>query len=297
MNALQQLIAEREAALPPQTDAYRVHDGTRWPGVFIDALADRLLVSLRDTELPPQLRAMLLGTGRPVYVKRLDRDVKLPPQFLGGTPLPPAPRFEIQENGVRYIMDMEAGYSQGIFLDQRDNRAELRRRCRAGMTVLNTFSYTGAFSVCAALAGARTTTLDLAQPCLTWCRENMAANGLDSAEHHFCKGDTLHWLDRFARQGRVFDAIVLDPPTFSRDEKGRIWRVESDYGRLVAKAAACLAPGGFMLCTTNCRKLTPKGFRQLVAEGAPQARLSSTPMPFDFDGEPYLKTLWVEDIR
>ncbi len=293
MNALQQLMATREAKLPPRTNAWRVHDGTLWRGVFIDALADRLLVSLRDCELPAALREMLLATGRPVYLKRLDNDVKLPPQYMGGAE-PPAPRFEIEENGVRYIMDMEAGYSQGIFLDQRDNRAELRRRCREGMTVLNTFSYTGAFSVCAALAGACTTTLDLAQPCLSWCRENMAANGIDSNAHHFCKGDTLHWLDRFARQGRLFDAIVLDPPTFSRDEKGRIWRVERDYGKLVAKAAACLAPGGFILCTTNCRKLSDKGFRKLVAEGAPHARLTSSPMTFDFDGEPYLKTIWLQ---
>ncbi len=293
MDALQQLIAEREAKLPPHTNAYRVHDGTRWPGVFIDALADRLLVSLRDCELPPALRNMLLSTGRPVYLKRLDNDVKLPPQYIGGGEAPPA-RFEIEENAARYLMDMEAGYSQGIFLDQRDNRARLRASCHEGMTVLNTFSYTGAFSICAALAGACTTTLDLAQPCLNWCRENMALNGIDSNEHHFCKGDTLHWLDRFARQGRVFDAIVLDPPTFSRDEKGRIWRVERDYGKLVAKAAACLAPGGFILCTTNCRKLSDKGFRKLVAEGAPHTRLSTSPMTFDFDGEQYLKTIWVQ---
>ncbi len=292
MDALCQLIRQREAKLPPHTNAYRVHDGTLWRGVFIDALADRLLVSLRDTELPAPLREMLLATGRPVYLKRLDNDVKLAPRYIGAGE-PPAPRFEIEENGARYLMDMEAGYSQGIFLDQRDNRLRLRQLCHEGMTVLNTFAYTGAFSICAALAGARTTTLDLAQPCLSWCRENMALNGIDSAQHHFCKGDTLHWLDRFARQGRQFDAIVLDPPTFSRDEKGRIWRVERDYGKLVAKAAACLAPGGFILCTTNCRKLSDKGFRKLVAEGSPRGRQTSSAMPFDFDGEQYLKTLWV----
>ncbi len=291
--SLQDIIARREEMLPPGTDAFRVVDGTLWPGVFVDALADRLLVSLRDTALPRALRAQLGATGRPCYVKQLDKDVKLAPQYLCG-PAAPEPRFTITENGVHYLMDMEAGYSQGIFLDQRDNRAELRRRCRPGMTLLNTFAYTGAFSICAALAGACTTTLDLAQPCLTWGQKNMELNGLDTSQHYFCKGDTLHWLDRFARQGRRFDAIVLDPPTFSRDAKGRIWRVESDYGRLVAKARACLAPGGFMLCTTNCRKLGDQGFRKLVAEGAPGCRQRTKPMPFDFDGEPYLKTIWVE---
>lgn len=291
MSTLTELISQRQAQLPAQTNAYRVSDGTPWHGVFIDALADRLLVSLRDTEIPRSLTEQLLRTGRPVYVKRLNKDVKDAPTQLCG---PQAPlRFEIEENGVRYIMDMGAGYSQGIFLDQRDNRATVRGRCHKGMRVLNTFSYTGAFSVCAALAGATTTTLDLAQPCLTWCKENMLLNNIDPSEHFFCKGDTLHWLDRFARQKRMFDAIILDPPTFSRDEKGKIWRVEKDYGSLVAKAAACLAPGGWILCTSNCRKLSHDQFRKLVLSGTPGATLSISPMTFDFDGEDYLKTIWV----
>lgn len=292
-NPLQRLIEQRLAKLPPETNAFRVSDGTRWPGVFIDALAERLLVSLRDSQLPAALKDMLKATGRSVYVKRLDKDVKEPPQFLCGPEV--SPRFLIQENGVTYLMDMGAGYSQGIFLDQRDNRARLRSMCRPGMKVLNTFAYTGAFSVCAALAGAQTTTLDLAQPCLSWCRENMALNDIDPDDHFFCKGDALHWLDRFARQGRKFDIIVLDPPTFSRDEKGHVWRVEKDYDHLVSLAAACLAPGGCILCSTNCRKLSMAAFQRMVEAGIPSASLVSAPMPFDFDGEAYLKCIWAQN--
>lgn len=276
--------------IPADTNAYRVSDGTTWRGVFIDALADRLLVSLRDVALPTELEKQLSALGCPVYVKHLERDEKTAPTQIAGCAVPP--RFTILENGVSYIMDMAAGYSQGIFLDQRENRARLRRADLRGKTLLNTFSYTGAFSVCAALAGAKTTTLDLAQPCLTWCKENFVLNGLDPAEHYYCKGDVLHWLERFAKQGRRFDIIVLDPPTFSRDDKGRIWRVERDYDKLVAKAASCLAPEGRLLCSTNCRKLSPAAFRAAVAAGIPGARLTQVPMPADFDGEAYLKCLW-----
>lgn len=289
---LQDLLAARRAMVPADSDAYRVSDGREWRGVFIDTLADRLLVSLRDVALPRDLEAQLRTLGRPVYVKHLERDDKAAPQLLCGPEV--EARFTIRENGVAYIMDMAAGYSQGIFLDQRENRARLRHADLRGKTLLNTFSYTGAFSVCAALAGATTTTLDLAQPCLTWCKENFELNGLDPAAHYFCKGDVLHWLDRFAKQGRKFDIIVLDPPTFSRDAKGHIWRVERDYGKLVAKAAACLAPQGQMLCSTNCRKLTPAAFRAQVASGIPGARLTTVPMPPDFDGEQYLKCIWAE---
>ena len=288
---LLRLEAEKTRRLPPGTDMFRVADGSPWPGVFVDSLAGRFLVSLRDVELPPDLCRELESCGRDVYIKHLAKGDKAPPVPL----LPPTQptRFEACECGVRYILDMQAGYSQGIFIDQRDNRAAVRRLCRPGDTVLNLFAYTGAFSVCAALAGASTTTLDLAQPCLNWCRENMEINGIDTAAHFFCKGDALHWLTRFAHQGRRFRGIVLDPPTFSRDDKGHIWRAERDYGDLVARAAACLESGGWMLCTTNCRKLGPAAFRSLVSAGVPGARLRAEPMPFDFDGEPYLKTLFI----
>lgn len=291
-SSLLQLRQAREKRLPARTDAYRLCDGSPWRGVFIDVLAGRMLVSLRDVDLPEELEAQLRASELPVWLKRLEQDIRKPPSYLCGPDA--SPTFLIEENGVRYRMDMGAGYSQGIFLDQRDNRRQVRRLCRPGMRLLNTFAYTGAFSVCAALAGATVTTLDLAQPSLNWCRENMQLNGLDPSQHYFCKGDTLHWLTRFARQNRRFDAIVLDPPTFSRDEKGRIWRVERDYSELVSRAAACLAPGGWLLCTTNCRKLSPGHFRDRVAAGLPEARLTASPMPFDFDGEPYLKTIWAQ---
>lgn len=107
---------------------------------------------------------------------------------------------------------MSTGYSQGIFLDQRDHRRQVRERSAPGMRVLNTFAYTGAFSVYAALGGAQTTTLDLAQPCLDWARENFSLNGIDPATQYFCKGDVRRWLERFSRQGRTFHGIILDPP-------------------------------------------------------------------------------------
>lgn len=292
MSVLDEMISKKEAMLPPGTNAYRLADGAPWDGIFIDVLADRLLVSVRDRGISSGLKEALQETGRPVYLKRLDKDVKEAPLHLCGPEK--ELRFCISENGVKYLMDMAAGYSQGIFLDQRNNRAEVRLRSHQGARVLNTFSYTGAFSVCAALGGATTTTLDLAQPCLTWCKENMKLNGLCPEDHFFCKGDTLHWLDRFAKQGRTFDGIILDPPTFSRDEKGKIWRVEKDYGKLVEKAVACLTPGGWILCTTNCRKVTEKDFERLVRSGAPSAKITSATMPPDFDGEPYLKTRWVQ---
>lgn len=67
---------------------------------------------------------------------------------------------------------------------------------------------------------------------------------MDPAGQYFCKGDVLHWLERFARQGRTFHGIILDPPTFSRDDRGGVFRVESHYGELVSLARKCLERDG-----------------------------------------------------
>lgn len=279
--------------IPPDTDAFRVIDGAGdgLPGVFVDALADRILVSTRDRDIPAGMLAEWRQTGQAVYHKRLDRDVKEAPVLLAGPVMPE--RFEILEQSVRLVIDMASGYSQGLFLDQRDNRRRVRERSAPGERILNTFAYTGAFSVYAALSGAVTTTLDLARPCLVWGKENMSVNGIDPAAHYFCKGDTFHWLDRFAKQQRYFDGIILDPPTFSRNADGKIFRVERDYGELVALALRCLAPGGWILCTTNCRALSRQDFLDLVRSGAPRLEAREEMMPPDFTGEPYLKTVWL----
>lgn len=289
---LHDLIARKRALLPPGTNAFRVSDGDTWPGIFLDALDDRLLVSTRDAAIPADLAAMLRAGGQTVYHKRLDIDHKKPPVHICGPES--ALRFEVMENGVRYGLDLGTGYSQGLFLDQRDNRLRVRKRSHEGNKVLNTFAYTGAFSVCAALGGAQTTTLDLARPCIEWSKENFRRNGLNPDAHYFCKGDTLHWLERFAKQGRRFDGIILDPPTFSRDDRGKVWSAERDYGALAAQAAECLAPGGWMVCTTNCRKLSPAAFEAILRDAVPRLRRRSYPMPADFTGEAYLKCIWCE---
>ena len=164
----------------------------------------------------------------------------------------------------------------------------------SGKKVLNSFAYTGAFSVAAAAAGAETTTLDLSQPYLDWAKRNFLHNDLDPQAHHYCKGDTFHWLSRFAKQGRKFDGIVLDPPTFSRDKDGRVFRVEENFGELVALAEKVLAPDGWILCCTNFHQMTPREFeKQLISSLSRNYAVKHAPMPADFTGEKYLKSVWL----
>lgn len=292
--ALSQALKTRSPILNEDTNALRLVDGSGdgLPDLFLETFAGHWVISTRNNQLDPAIRSWLESQGHSTYWKRLDQHEKESPTHLCGPEQNNA--FLATESGVHYQISFQAGYSQGIFLDQRLNRQRVRQFSSPGKTVLNTFAYTGAFSVCAALGGATTTTLDLSQVYLDWAKDNFRANQIDPTDHYFCKGDTFHWLKRFARQGRQFDGIILDPPTFSRDDKGKVFRVEKDYHRLVKLAHACLAPGGWILCCTNCRKLDPRDFSRMVRQGAPDCQVTPLPMPPEYTGEHYLKSLWVQ---
>ncbi|MES2657286.1 MAG: class I SAM-dependent methyltransferase [Verrucomicrobiota bacterium] len=294
LRLLQNAVAKRANLLDSATNAVRLIDGAGdgLPGLILETYAGRWLVSTTGDHLPPAFREWVRDQGVSCYWKRLDQHQKESPSHLAGPEV--TEPFLMLENGVASEISFQSGYSQGIFLDQRDNRAEVRKRMAPGLRLLNTFAYTGAFSVAAGMAGAETTTLDLSQPYLDWAKRNFSHNQLDPTAHHFCKGDTFHWLRRFAKQGRTFDGIILDPPTFSRDEKGKVFRVEENFGELAALAADILAPDGWLLCSTNCRNLPLNDFqKQLRSAIRRPMSARHSDMPSDFTDEAYLKSVWL----
>jgi 23S rRNA (cytosine1962-C5)-methyltransferase len=309
-----------------ETTAFRTchgaGDGSE-PGRYVDRLgAFRLIQSANPDEGSSKWSgASGLGDLLPeegVYLKRLNRHVRqstpaeAAPQWLAGLQAPE--RFVVRENGVNYELAFNEGYSVGLFLDQRDNRRRLLvNHIGADFTafgeensgpreVLNTFAYTCAFSVCAALGGAKTTSLDLSRKYLDWGRRNFELNGLDPAAHDFIFGDCFEWMRRLAKKGRLFDAVLLDPPTFSRSKEHGDFRTESDYGDLVSQALALLKPGGLLFASANTARLAPEKFLSQVHEAIGRSRRRAlrelyVPQPPDFpssrDEPAYLKTLWV----
>jgi len=296
---LSQAIEKRHGLLSEDTNALRLFDGYGDGDgeVEIEAYGDAWIVQTRDINLSPAWREFFGQSGRTVYWKNLSQTQKESPKHLNGA-LYKAP-YEVFENGLKFLIRFDSGYSQGIFLDQRLNRQEVMDRVqrdeKESPRVLNTFAYTGAFSVCAASVGAVTTTLDLSQPYLEWAKENFQANGMDPSDHYFCKGDTFHWLKRFAKQGRKFDGIILDPPTFSRTKEGKVFSVQKNYGALVALAEQCLEEGGWMLCCTNCRQLHEEDFMWSIRAEVDSARsVTARDMPPEYTGEDYLKSVWID---
>lgn len=288
LEKLARATTRREPIRRSGTDALRLCDGAAdgVPDLEIDDFAGRWLVQSRErTEFPEELREA--NPAGSVYWKPLGE--KDPPRLVTG-PAESGPFF-VMENGLRFEVDFGAGYSQGLFLDQRDNRAFLRQRA-SGQTVLNTFAYTCAFGVALAAGGAKVTNLDLSRNYLAWGRRNFEANALDPDAHDFIYGDCLDWMSRLARKGRRFDLVILDPPTFSRDDRGRVFRVERDLPELVQRAVSLLSPGGAIFVSTNLRRLHPLEFRRLCEQGLEPGnkwQWRSLSMPLDFTGEQYLK--------
>jgi 23S rRNA (cytosine1962-C5)-methyltransferase len=299
-------VERRDAILSGGTDAVRLVDGAGdgVAGFALETYAGKWMAMTPGSEIRADVKDWLKASGRCVYWKRLDQQQKVSPVYLYGEEVvslrdavetacagtAQLHSFLMKENGLNFEVSFQSGYSQGIFLDQRLNRAEVMRRMAGGGKLLNLFSYTGGFSVAGAMGGGETTTLDLSAPYLEWAKRNFRHNGLDDSAHHFCKGDAFHWLRRFAKQGRKFDGIVIDPPTFSRDEKGKVFRVEKDFGELAELAAAVLAKGGWMLCCTNFRGISENDFMRMI--GMPG--MEAVAMPEDFSEEPYLKSIWTK---
>ncbi len=182
----------------------------------------------------------------------------------------------VDEDGVHYWVDLADGLQTGLFLDQRDNRRWLRLHS-AGRDLLNTFAFSCAFQVAAAVGGARrSVSIDASARALERGRRNLALNGHDNAElHDTLRGDVFHWLPRMARRGDAFDILVLDPPSYARVQKRR-FSAARDYGELVATALPLLRPGGVVLACVNHAGVDRRGFEQMLRDGCHLGRRSIT---------------------
>jgi 23S rRNA (cytosine1962-C5)-methyltransferase len=305
---------------PESTDAYRLIHGASdgWSGLYIDKLGDYLLAQ-SETPLATEQQAELLRlkevTGaRGVYHKTLIRYARktavaeASARLAAGEAAPD--RFFIRENGMQFELSFSEGYSIGLFLDQRDNRKRLLtghvaadfELPTAQIEVLNAFAYTCGFSVCAAKAGARTTSIDLSKKYLEWGKRNFELNGLEPAEHKFISGDVFDWFRRLGKKQRVFDIVLLDPPTFSQSKESGTFRAEKDYSKLTALAFPLLKRGGILFASTNAADWAPEDFLNTIEFAVRSSKRKILqrqyfPQPPDFPisrAEPaYLKTVWL----
>ena len=211
----------------------------------------------------------------------------------------------VQEEGVRYATYLDEGLMTGIFLDQREVRTLLRDDYSAGKTILNLFSYTGAFSVAAAMGGAvQTTSVDVANRSLEKTREQFEVNGIDASEQKIYVMDVFDYIKYAAKKSLTFDTIVLDPPSFARTKK-RTFSVAKDYAGLVEQLVPLTAKNGNLILSTNAANVSEKQFLEMIHKGLRSSGRSyrlahQKKLPLDFPVAPhtplsdYLKVVFVE---
>jgi 23S rRNA (cytosine1962-C5)-methyltransferase len=254
-------LALREVFDPAQTNAYRlIHsEGDGLPGLVVDRYADILVAQIHTAgmeRLRPQLiEALMQETGarglllRNESQARRREGLEVEEPMVGAGEVPQ--QVAICENSVQFVVDPWQGQKTGFFLDQRDKRAALRKYTR-GKRVLNCFSYTGGFSVYAALTDPQTrvTSVDISAPAIEAARQHFTLNGFDPAQHEFLIADVFEYLEQARLSGELFDVVVLDPPAFAKTQHARAQAIKA-YRRLNTLGMQVLHPGGILL-TCSC---------------------------------------------
>jgi 23S rRNA G2069 N7-methylase RlmK/C1962 C5-methylase RlmI len=158
----------------------------------------------------------------------------------------------VTENGHKFLCNLSDYQDTGLFLDHRENRQWIKQHSK-NKIILNTFAYTGSFTVYAACGGAaKTYSVDLSGTYCDWIRENLKLNNLTEAQNWIYKMDTLEFFKYAAKKNLKFDIIIIDPPTFSKN-KNNNFSVQKDHPALINAALALLTPDGFILFSNNYR--------------------------------------------
>ncbi|MFD1929817.1 class I SAM-dependent rRNA methyltransferase [Sporosarcina siberiensis] len=193
----------------------------------------------------------------------------------------------VRENGMKFAVNLNDGAMTGIFLDQRDMRKVVRDNYSEGKNVLNTFSYTGAFSVAAMLGGAKkTTSVDLAQRSLAKTIEQFSVNGIDYEQQDIKVMDVFDYFRYAKRHELKFDLVILDPPSFARSKK-YTFSSAKDYPALLMDAIAITEKNGVIVASTNNASFGMKKFKTFIEEAFNEAGsrykiLEESTLPRDF---------------
>lgn len=176
-------------------------------------------------------------------------------------------RVQVREGSAKLLVNLDDYLDTGLFSDHRKTR-KLVAAETIGKHFLNLFCYTGAFSVAAAVAGAKaTTSVDASGRYLQWLRDNLACNGLDQNQlgnalppkvfHETVRADTRDFLRLALRNGQSWDVIFCDPPSYSARPDAPPWEVQRDHRELVLTCLQVLKPGGTLWFSSNHQRFFP----------------------------------------
>jgi 23S rRNA (cytosine1962-C5)-methyltransferase len=278
---LERAIAIRQALFADgATNAYRIlnGEGDRVPAFAVDRYADVAVLRVDGEaarrlvpELLADVEAPLRALGITTLLERTSRRGEAPAIHARFGPL--RDKVEVKEHGVPFVVDLAHGQKTGAFLDQRENRRRVgtivARRARSGPPprVLNLFSYTGGFSLHAALAGGIVTSVDVAAAAHATAQESFRLAGVDPRAHTFAAADCFAWLERAKNEGRRWDVVISDPPSFAPSEKAK-GKGLAAYRALHRACADVLAEGGTLVAASCSSHVTAEDFASTLDDVA-----------------------------
>ncbi|MFL9485373.1 class I SAM-dependent rRNA methyltransferase [Chitinophagaceae bacterium LWZ2-11] len=231
------------------------------------------------------------------------RELEGLPQVKGCLSAPFDTTIQINENGLKFNVDIENGQKTGYFLDQQDNRRAIQHIVK-GAEVLGAFTYTGTFEIHAAHYGAKSVLgLDISENAVAQANKNAALNGLDG----ICKFEAVNAFDvlkQWGKDGRQYDVVMLDPPAFTKSREN-IQKAITGYKEINLRGMKLIRNGGFLV-TSSCTNLVqPELFLQTIEMAAKdarkkirqvtfQAQASDHPIVWGMENTNYLKFLIVE---
>jgi 23S rRNA (cytosine1962-C5)-methyltransferase len=307
-------LRRREGLIDSQTTGYRCINGESdgWPGLVLDRYGDNRVLKIYTAAWLPRLAELApLLAGEDRLVLRLSRNIQQTAderfnatdgQTLRGER--PAGPVQFLENGLRFEADVLRGQKTGFFLDQRENRREIRALAD-GRDVLNLFSFTGGFSVYAADGGAGSVwSVDISEHALAGARRNFALNAERAAVarclHETIQADVFVWLRN--SPSRQFDLIVLDPPSLAKKELERAEAI-SAYARLFEATLLRLKKDGVVVSSSCSAHVSTSEFFNLTLEAARKSgrrfvELKTTghaaDHPANFPEAEYLKCIYLQ---
>ena len=273
-------VARRVRLMPDLRIAHRVinAEGDGIPALTVDRYGDFLVAQIFSPCIEPHLDAIYDALEdelkpRGIYAQSRQRpqagDGAAAPATLQRGELAPV-EMEVEEDKLRFLVDVTAPLGTGLFLDLRRGRSLIGAQAK-GRRFLNLFSYTGAFSVHAARGGAtEVVAVDLAQRAHARARRNFEINGLSSVPHEPIAADAFKVLARFHERGRKFDLAVVDPPSFAQGKAGT-FTVLKDYPELVEATLRVCERGAMVAFVSNTLKVQPAELDRAIGVGAYRA--------------------------
>ena len=248
------------------------------PGLVVDKFSDVLVVeslALGIDKLKPlildSLVEILKEDGiaiRGIY-ERSDAKVREQeglPRYKGFIGEPFDTKVEIEENGVKYIVDVQDGQKTGFFLDQKNNRAAIQKLCK-DKKVLDCFTHTGSFALNAGIAGASSVLgVDASELGVRQAQENARLNHLEDRVTFQC-ADVFDLLPSLEEQGEKFDVVILDPPAFTKSRQATKNAVKG-YREINLRGLKLVKDGGFLATCSCSHFMDPELFAKTIREAA-----------------------------